>query len=140
MAENTEPGMYFNRNAGDPTKWSYEPDLTQPSFSDQFWLSESLRLTWQATPRNKISFSGEDQLRCVGCSQSATVTVSREANQKGNQRIYKQVGALYGDIHSTGKHHQSHETSPIAYRAVSFDLLFVLDDFHVDCYRSSKTT
>jgi hypothetical protein len=82
-AANWVAGMFVNKNAGDPAKWNYEPDLTKPVFSDQFWLSESLRLTWQPTPRNKISVSAEDQLRCVGCSQNASVTSSPEANQKG---------------------------------------------------------
>ena len=24
-------GMFYNRNAGDPTKWTYEADLTRPA-------------------------------------------------------------------------------------------------------------
>src|SRR5947207_5128609 len=32
-AENTVPGMFWNKNAGDITKWTYEPDLSRPSTS-----------------------------------------------------------------------------------------------------------
>src|SRR4029077_9052695 len=30
-AENTVPGMFWNKNAGDVTKWTYDPDLSQPA-------------------------------------------------------------------------------------------------------------
>src|SRR3954453_8564838 len=29
--------MYYNRNAGNPTKWTYEPDLTRQAFNDKTW-------------------------------------------------------------------------------------------------------
>jgi hypothetical protein len=94
-AANWVAGMYANKNAGDPTKWNYEPDLAQPSFADQFWLSESLRLTWQVNERNKIAISGEDQLRCVGCSQNASATSSPEANQKGTTHPMNLIQAVW---------------------------------------------
>ena len=46
--------MFYNLNAGDPTKWLYAPDLNQPGFSDRTWENVSGRVTWQVTPRNKI--------------------------------------------------------------------------------------
>src|SRR5205823_671556 len=33
-AENTVPGMWFNKNAGNPNAWSTDFDLTRPAFSD----------------------------------------------------------------------------------------------------------
>ena len=39
-AENTIPGMFFNRNAGDPTKWLVDFDTSRPAFHrqrDQEW-------------------------------------------------------------------------------------------------------
>ena len=33
-AENTVPGMFFNKNAGDPTKWLVDFDTTRPAFVD----------------------------------------------------------------------------------------------------------
>ena len=47
--------MFVNRNAGDPTKWTYDPDTSQQAVDDGTWKNGSLRLTWQPTPRNKIN-------------------------------------------------------------------------------------
>jgi hypothetical protein len=69
--DNWTPGMYANRNAGDPTKWTYEPDLTKPAHNDKYWLGASTRLTWQATPRNKFGVYYEDQLACDNCGDNA---------------------------------------------------------------------
>ena len=33
-AENTVPGMFFNKNGGDPTKWLVDFDTSRPAFSD----------------------------------------------------------------------------------------------------------
>src|SRR5688500_5632545 len=34
VAENTIPGMFFNKNAGDPTKWLVDFDTSRPAFTD----------------------------------------------------------------------------------------------------------
>jgi hypothetical protein len=60
-AENTIPGMFFNKNAGDPTKWLVEFDTTRPAFNDSVTKNAIGRLTWQATPRNKIAISHSEQ-------------------------------------------------------------------------------
>ena len=60
-AENTIPGMFVNRNAGDPTKWLVDFDLSQPMFTDSVTRNAIGRLTWQASPRNKISLSHSEQ-------------------------------------------------------------------------------
>ena len=60
-AENTIPGMFFNKNAGDPTKWLVEFDTARPAFLDSVTRNAIGRLTWQATPRNKISLSHSEQ-------------------------------------------------------------------------------
>jgi hypothetical protein len=67
--DNWVPGMFQNKNAGDPTKWTYEPDLSKPSSSDKYWLGASARITWQATPRNKFAVYYEDQLTCTDCGE-----------------------------------------------------------------------
>jgi hypothetical protein len=51
-AELTLAGIYYNQT---PTGRAYTPDLTRPADSLERNHNESLRLTWQATPRNKIS-------------------------------------------------------------------------------------
>ena len=60
-AENTIPGMFYNRNAGDPTKWLVDFDTTRPALADSVTRNAIGRLTWQATPRNKISLSHSEQ-------------------------------------------------------------------------------
>ena len=78
-ASNYEP-IWVNKAAGDPTKWLYEPDFEQQVIKDQFWRSGSLRLTWQATPKNKFSAFFEDQFRCVGCSMNGSANSTPEAS------------------------------------------------------------
>ncbi|MGH8247308.1 MAG: hypothetical protein ACREUU_12860, partial [Gammaproteobacteria bacterium] len=61
IAENTVPGMFFNKNAGDPTKWTVDFDTTRQAFNDNVDRNAIVRLTWQATPRNKISLHSSEQ-------------------------------------------------------------------------------
>src|SRR6185436_15180783 len=60
-ADNTVPGMFWNKNAGDPTKWTYEPDLSRPTSKDNQNGTAVVRLTWQATPRNKLTAYWSEQ-------------------------------------------------------------------------------
>jgi hypothetical protein len=60
-AENTIPGMFVNRNAGDPTKWLVDFDQSRPMFTDSVTRNAIGRLTWQASPRNKLSLSHSEQ-------------------------------------------------------------------------------
>ena len=60
-------GMFENRNAGDPTKWTYDPDSSRQAIDDGTWKNGSLRLTWQATPRNKFNVWWDEQTVCQHC-------------------------------------------------------------------------
>ena len=60
-SENTIPGMWFNKNAGDPTKWTVDFDRSRPAYNDARTRMAVARLTWQATPRNKISINHSEQ-------------------------------------------------------------------------------
>jgi hypothetical protein len=59
--------VYYNSNAYDPTKWTYAPDFSRPAFSDRTYESLTGRITWQATPRNKISGFWDEQATCRKC-------------------------------------------------------------------------
>jgi len=72
-------GMYYNKNAGDPSKWTYDPDLAKQATDDGTWKNVSLRLTLQATPRNKVNLFWDEQDLCVSCIGGATATTSPEA-------------------------------------------------------------
>ena len=48
-------GMFYNKNAGDPTKWTYEADLNRPARnSSSGVVTPTLRLTAQVTPREQV--------------------------------------------------------------------------------------
>ena len=66
-----QQGNYFNklqnqRVGTDPVYrvTFYEPDLSRPAFTDDYYRDFSLRLTWQASRRNKIVASYEAQPNC----------------------------------------------------------------------------
>ena len=70
--------MWVNLNAGDNTKWTYLPadgkngrPLEVP-IDDGRWKNGSLRLTWQATPRNKFNFFTDYQRICQHCIQGGS--------------------------------------------------------------------
>ena len=66
-----QQGNYFNKLQNqkvgtDPVYrvTFYEPDLSRPAFTDDYYRDFSLRLTWQASKRNKIVASYEAQPNC----------------------------------------------------------------------------
>jgi hypothetical protein len=61
QAENTVPGMFFNRNAGDPTKWVVDFDTAKPAYNDNVDRNAIARITWQISSRNKLSVSHSQQ-------------------------------------------------------------------------------
>jgi hypothetical protein len=79
--------MYYNKNAGDPNKWLYEPDLSRQAFNDKTWQNASGRVTFQATPRNKFNVFWDEQKVCQKCENGgnyANATTSPEANGYGD--------------------------------------------------------
>jgi hypothetical protein len=67
-AHRSVPGMYANLNAGNPNKRTYEADLTRQSRSAQAYMIQNLRLTVQATARNKFGFFWDEQIPCNGAT------------------------------------------------------------------------
>ncbi len=66
-----QQGNYFNklqnqRVGTDPVYrvTFYEPDLSRPAYTDDYYRDFSLRLTWQATKRNKLVASYQAQPNC----------------------------------------------------------------------------
>jgi carboxypeptidase family protein len=81
--------LYANQNAGNPSSWTYVPDLSRPAFSDRTWENYTPRITWQASPRDKFSFAWDEQPVCRKCtgatsfSGSPSPTTSPEADGLG---------------------------------------------------------
>jgi hypothetical protein len=65
-----QPGIFANRNAGDPTKWTYQPDFSRQGRIDQTRSIYALRLTMQLSPRNKLSVFWDEQPQCSGAAWS----------------------------------------------------------------------
>jgi hypothetical protein len=70
--------MWVNLNAGNPNAWTYLPadgkngrPLEVP-IDDGRWKNGSVRLTWQATPRNKFNFWTDLQEICQHCIQGGS--------------------------------------------------------------------
>jgi hypothetical protein len=86
----TVASMWDNKNAGDNTKWTYNPDFSAQAIDDGEWRNHSVRLTWQMTPRNKIVGWTDLHYNCLHCdaggsSSGLTFTgliASREALQR----------------------------------------------------------
>jgi hypothetical protein len=68
--------VYYNQNAGNPNAWTYVPDLSRPAYSDRVWENYTPRVTWQATGRNKITASWDEQPVCRSCSGTTSLTGS----------------------------------------------------------------
>jgi Carboxypeptidase regulatory-like domain len=68
--------VYYNKSAGDPTKWNYGPDFTKPGYYDRQWENYTPRITWQASQRNKFTFSWDEQPVCRKCTGTAAFSGS----------------------------------------------------------------
>jgi Carboxypeptidase regulatory-like domain len=58
--------LYGNANAGDQSKWTYVADHSLPARAAAAKMIEAIRLTGQATPRNKVGFYLDYQSVCNG--------------------------------------------------------------------------
>ncbi len=88
-SERTVPGMFANKNAGDPNKWTYEADTTRPAVLAASYRITALRLTSQVTPRNQVKIFWDQQRPCeggaaVGYSGSACRTSSSDLVYAGS--------------------------------------------------------
>jgi hypothetical protein len=76
-------GMFHNLNAGDITKWTYEPDLSRRAFDDTTLKSVAVRLTWQASAKNKFNMFWDEQQRHSNYLGGGAATTSPESSTLG---------------------------------------------------------
>lgn len=81
-SNNAVAGMYINKNAGNLNSWTYDPDLTKQAENEQLYRGGNLRLTWQASARNKIAVFWDEQYRCQSCVGGGTATQTVEATSR----------------------------------------------------------
>jgi len=86
-------GLYENKNLNNPNAWTFEPDTTRPVANEQRQPDAQLRVTWQATPRNKIGFTSYNTTYCF-CPSSASSTTAREASSHAD---YPEQRLIAGD-------------------------------------------
>ena len=90
MNRQSVASLWDNKNAGDNTKWTYDPDFTKQSEDDGEWRNHSIRLTWQVTPRNKIVGWTDLHYNCLHCdaggSSSGTTFTGLKATREALQR------------------------------------------------------
>ena len=69
-------GLYFNKLQNPQGTLFYAQDLGRPGFEDNFYIDESLRLTWQAAAKHKIGvlFSTEDNCQCHAGQRGGTLS------------------------------------------------------------------
>ncbi len=67
-AQSDIPGLYGNRNAGNPNAFTYVPDTSLKARNANSKMIGAIRLTGQLTPKNKLGFYYDYQKNCTGSS------------------------------------------------------------------------
>jgi hypothetical protein len=81
--ERTVPGMFYNKNAGNPNSWVVDLDRSKQAFNNSLERQATIRLTWQATPRNKFSAHWAEQYNDANYGLGGgTATVTPEASNR----------------------------------------------------------
>jgi hypothetical protein len=80
VAESNVAGMFLD-NTNSPDIWTFNPDSNQPASADNSWKEGQIRLTWQASARNKLALSYDQQTACY-CPNGVTATQSVEASYR----------------------------------------------------------
>jgi hypothetical protein len=80
-AQNYQANIFQNANKNNPNSWVYAPDLAQVGVSGDPLPMAGLRLTVQATPRNKIaaSFDYRDRCQCPNFGNGGNFGISPDA-------------------------------------------------------------
>jgi hypothetical protein len=62
------PNVFYNLNAGDPSRWLYAPDTSRRAYSDRTFENASARLTWQVARRHRLTAFWDAQALCRACT------------------------------------------------------------------------
>ena len=80
--------IFKNVNENDLNAWHYVRGTEQAS-DDGTWKNVNLRLTLQASPRNKFNFFWDEQRLCTSCTSGGNATTAPEA--RGNNHAPPRV-------------------------------------------------
>ncbi len=81
---NYATGMYYDKNFNNPNIWVFEPDLSRPVANPSIWKGGQLRLSVQASQKNKFGLSWNDDVLDYS-PNNVTQTLAAEAAQS---RVY----------------------------------------------------
>jgi hypothetical protein len=79
-AQEYQPNAYFNAS---PNRLLYVPDLNRPAYVDQYNQDWGVKITWQATPKQKVEVSDHFQHACQ-CYGSVSATLAPEATRNAH--------------------------------------------------------
>jgi hypothetical protein len=85
------PGLYGNRNAGNPAAFTYVEDRSLKARNANSKLIGAIRLTGQLTPKNKVGFYYDYQKNCSGSSFTPD---GEQCRQRGDDWVA--LGAIGG--------------------------------------------
>jgi hypothetical protein len=85
--------IYYNQNQGNASAWLYKPDLTHQAKNDKTWLNESLRLSMQLSPRNKLNLFWDEQNVC-----SISFAICENGGNYSNALFSPEANG-YGDLY-----------------------------------------
>jgi hypothetical protein len=81
--ERTVPGMFYNKNAGNPNSWLVDFDRSKQAFNNSLERQFTIRLTWQATRGNKFNAHWAEQYNDANYGPGGgTATVTPEASSR----------------------------------------------------------
>jgi len=99
-ADNYAAGSFVNVNGFDPNNLAVVYDTSRPGYSRSLWADAYLRITAQATPRNKIAFTWDQQDRCSCLAGAGTpspgsisASVTPEASENWRAPVERQLRA-----------------------------------------------
>jgi hypothetical protein len=72
--------IFENRDAFNVARWTYEPDQSRQAVEKGRVVQSSLRVTWQASPRNKIAGTYKADRWC-NCPDNISATTAPEAGR-----------------------------------------------------------
>jgi len=81
----TIPNIYPNLNAGDPSKFNYAPDLAHEVRGAESWRLYTVRITAQATRKDKINVHWDEQHPCNGATYGTTEDGCRNQPDSGDR-------------------------------------------------------
>jgi Carboxypeptidase regulatory-like domain len=88
---NAYAGIFANKNAYDPSAWTYVPDTSNPAENRGKVQQNNLRITWQASPRVKIAAEQKIDSWCNCPMYIGQNGAALRAPEAGNDRRFPRL-------------------------------------------------